>query len=161
MEFWLEHEGKEIWAIWPKASTLEDASSYLLGPVLGVLLRLRGTTCLHASAVAIDGQAVAFAGTEGAGKSTTAAAFARVGHSVLSDDVVALKENESGFVVAPAYPHICLWPDSVRGLGCVLAKPSYVPPQNSVKRNHGENLVSKRFSLAKVYRPTPERKPFT
>lgn len=115
-QFWLERAGKEIWAIWPEPSTLEDASSYLLGPVLGVVLRLRGVTCLHASAVALDGRAVAFVGTEGAGKSTTAAAFAREGHGVLSDDVVALCENESGFLVVPAYPHLCLWPDSVATL---------------------------------------------
>lgn len=116
MQFWLERAGKEIWAIWPEGSTLEDASSYLLGPVLGVVLRLRGVTCLHASAVALDGHAVAFVGAEGAGKSTTAAAFAQEGHGVLSDDVVALTENESGFLAVPAYPHLCLWPDSVATL---------------------------------------------
>ena len=124
MQFWLERAGKEIWAIWPEASTLEDASAYLLGPVLGVLLRLRGVTCLHASAVALEGYAVAFVGAEGAGKSTTAAAFAWEGHGVLSDDVVALTENESGFLVLPAYPHLCLWPDSVATLyGCADALP--------------------------------------
>jgi len=46
---------------------------------------------------------VAFVGAEGAGKSTTAAAFALEGHGVLSDDVVALAENASEFVVLPAY----------------------------------------------------------
>lgn len=112
-QFWLEHAGQKIWATWPEASTLEDACSYLLGPVLGLLLRLRGVTCLHASAVALDGLAVAFVGGEGAGKSTTAAAFAREGHAVLSDDVVALQEHESKFLVVPAYPHVCLWPESV------------------------------------------------
>jgi hypothetical protein len=113
MQFWLERAGKEIWATWPEASTLEDASSYLLGPVLGVVLRLRGVICLHASAVALDGHAVAFVGAEGAGKSTTAAAFAQEGCGVLSDDMVALTEKEARFFVLPAYPHLCLWPDSV------------------------------------------------
>jgi len=112
-QFWLERAGKEIWATWPEASTLEDACSYLLGPVLGLALRLRGVTCLHASAVALNHEAVAFVGMEGAGKSTTAAAFAREGHGVLSDDVVALTESAAKFVVVPAYPHLCLWPESV------------------------------------------------
>jgi hypothetical protein len=116
MEFWLERRGKEIWALWPEKSSLEEACSYLLGPVLGLLLRLRGITCLHASAVVLSGQAVAFVGAEGAGKSTTAAAFAREGHAVLSDDVVALEERDSGFLVMPAYPQVCLWPDSVASL---------------------------------------------
>lgn len=125
-QFWLQHTGKEIWAIWPEASTLEDASSYLLGPVFGMLLRLRGVTCLHASAVALNGHGVAFVGAEGAGKSTTAAAFAREGDGVLSDDVVALKENESGFLVVPACPHLCLWPESVAMLyGALDALPQF------------------------------------
>jgi hypothetical protein len=112
-QFWLEREGQEIWATWPKASTLEDACSYLVGPVLGLLLRLRGITCLHASAVTMEDCSVVFVGAEGAGKSTTAAAFALEGHGVLSDDVVALVENGSEFLVLPAYPHLCLWRESV------------------------------------------------
>lgn len=125
-QFWLERAGKEIWATWPESATLEDTSSYLLGPVLGLLLRLRGITCLHASAVALEGHSVVFVGAEGAGKSTTAAAFAREGHGVLSDDVVALTEVESGFLVVPSYPHLCLWPASVAMLyGSVDALPHF------------------------------------
>ena len=125
-QFWLERAGKEIWATWPESATLEDTSSYLLGPVLGLLLRLRGITCLHASAVALEGHGVALVGAEGAGKSTTAAAFAREGHGVLSDDVVALTECESGFRVVPSYPHLCLWPASVAMLyGSVDALPHF------------------------------------
>jgi hypothetical protein len=116
MEFWLDRKGTSVWAIWPAASSLEDAATFLLGPVLGLLLRLRGVTCLHASAVAFDDRAVAFVGDESAGKSTTAAAFARRGHPVISDDVVAIVEREGAFHVLPAYPYLSLWPDSVKML---------------------------------------------
>jgi len=116
MEFWLDRKGASVWAKWPATSSLEDAATFLLGPVLGLLLRLRGVTCLHASAVAFDDRAVAFVGDEGAGKSTTAAAFARRGHPVISDDVVAIVEREGAFHVLPAYPYLSLWPDSVKML---------------------------------------------
>jgi hypothetical protein len=116
MEFWLERKGAEVWARWPAKSSLEIAATFLLGPVLGMLLRLRGVTCLHASAVAFDNHAVAFMGDEGAGKSTTAAAFARRGHPVLSDDIVAIVERDGAFHVMPAYPYLSLWPDSVKML---------------------------------------------
>ena len=116
MEFWLDREGTRVWARWPAASSLEDAATFLMGPVLGLLLRIRGVMCLHASAVAFDDRAVAFVGDEGAGKSTTAAAFARRGHSVLSDDVVAIVERDGAFYVLPAYPYLSLWPDSVKML---------------------------------------------
>ena len=115
-QFWLDREGSEVWATWPGNLTIEDTATYLLGPVLGILLRLRGVTCLHASAVAFGEKAVAFVGSEGAGKSTTAAALARRGHAILSDDVVALAERNGSFFVYPAYPYLCLWPESVESL---------------------------------------------
>ena len=115
-QFWLDRDGTEVWATWPENLQIEDAATYLLGPVLGILLRLRGVTCLHASAVAFGERAVAFVGSEGAGKSTTAAALAQHGHAILSDDVVALAEHDGSFFVHPAYPYLCLWPESVESL---------------------------------------------
>ncbi|MGA7916692.1 MAG: hypothetical protein WCA00_15770 [Candidatus Acidiferrales bacterium] len=92
------------------------------------MLRVRGVTCLHASAVAFGEKAVAFVGSEGAGKSTTAAALARQGHAVLSDDVVALAEHNGSFFVHPASPYLCLWPESVESLyGSAEALPRFSP----------------------------------
>jgi hypothetical protein len=96
--------------------TLEDTLTYLLGPVLGMVLRLRGLTCLHASAVSLGGRALLVCGPAGAGKSTTAAAFAARGRPVLADDVAALERGAGGFTVRGAYPQLRLWPDAVRGL---------------------------------------------
>ena len=128
MQFWMDREGTKIWAVWPATSSLEDAASYFLGPVLGLVLRLRGVTCLHASAVEIHGRAAVFPGQEGAGKSTTAAALARRGHAVLSDDVVALAERDGAFFVLPAYPYLSLWADSVKMLyGAEEALPAFSP----------------------------------
>jgi hypothetical protein len=128
MQFWMDRHGTKLWATWPSESSAEDAATYILGPVLGLLLRFRGITCLHASAVAISGSVIAFVGAEGAGKSTTAAAFARAGYAAVSDDVVALVERESDFFVSPSYPHLCLWPESVDMLyGTKDALPAFVP----------------------------------
>lgn len=115
-QFWLDREGTEVWATWRDNSTIEDTGTYLLGPVLGRLLRLRGVTCLHASAVAFGEQAVAFVGSAGSGKSTTAAALAIRGHAILSDDIVALAERGKSFYVHSAYPYLCLWPESVQSI---------------------------------------------
>jgi hypothetical protein len=111
--FAIEHRGREIWAGWPENYTLEDACTYLVGPVLAFVLRLQGVTCLHASAIALDGRAIVLFGLAGAGKSTTAAAFALRGYAVLSDDVVVLADLGDRFVVQPGYPRVNLWPDSV------------------------------------------------
>jgi hypothetical protein len=114
--FALECNGREVFADWPDPLTLEDSSPYLVGPVLGVVLRLRGMVPLHASAVAIGDHAIALMGPAGAGKSTTAGAFARCGHRVISDDVVALRPEGSRFVIPPGYPRVNLWAESVQAL---------------------------------------------
>jgi hypothetical protein len=144
MQFWMNQSGSELWALWPDRSSIEDAATYLLGPVLGLLLRFRGVTCLHASAVAFENSTVAFVGAEGAGKSTTAAAFARSGCAVVSDDVVALVEREEDFWVSPAYPHVCLWPNSVELLyGSADALPPLSP--NWEKRRMALDSTGLRF----------------
>jgi hypothetical protein len=114
VEFWLDRGFRMLWAQWPANSSLENTLSYLVGPIMGLLLRLRGATCLHASAVSIRDRAIVFVGSEGAGKSTTAAAFAEQGFPVLTDDIAALVEREQQFHVLPAYKRINLWPDSVK-----------------------------------------------
>ena len=63
-QFLVAGTGGDVCVISPGA-TLEDAATYLLGPVLGFAMRLRGSTCLHASVVAVDGQAIAIAGPAG------------------------------------------------------------------------------------------------
>ncbi len=115
-EFWIDLEGGKIWARWGERSSFEDAAAYLLGPVFGFLLRMRGVICLHASAVALDGRAIAFAGIPGAGKSTTAAAMVQRGWALLSDDIVAIAEHADGFHAVPGHPMVGLWPDAAEKL---------------------------------------------
>lgn len=115
-EFLLDHGATEIWADWPEPLTLEDAATYLLGPIMGFVMLLRGVVCLHASAIAIGDEAVAVLGPAGSGKSTTAAAFSERGYGVLAEDVVTLDDRGDRFLVRPAYPCIRLWPASVKAL---------------------------------------------
>lgn len=87
----------------------------ILGPALATLLQQRGSLVLHASAVSINGRAVAFVGWKGQGKSTTAAALFGQGFPLLTDDVLALKVNgKSPPLAHPSFPQFKLWPDSAR-----------------------------------------------
>ncbi len=155
VRFAVERRGREIWGDWPDNYTLEDASTYLIGPVIGFVLRLRGMTCLHASAVAIDKKAIALVGFPGAGKSTTAAAFAQRGFLVIADDVVALAEEGENFLVPPGYPRVNLWPDSVRALlGSEDALPRITPTWEKRYMGLGENglgFASKPMPLGVIY----------
>jgi hypothetical protein len=114
--FEVSPDAARITARWPARITFADVTAYLMGPVLGFVLRLRGTICLHASAVRVRGAAVAFLGRSGWGKSSICASFAARGHAVLTDDVLALRLGHDGFRVLPGPARIRLWPDTARHL---------------------------------------------
>jgi hypothetical protein len=154
-DFVVESGGRHVWARWSASSTIEDTATYLLGPVLGLVLRLRGITCLHGSAVADRGTAIALVGPQGAGKSTTAAAFARLGYAVLADDIVPVVRQEGSWWVEPAYPQVRLWPDSVEAL---CGAPDALPPLTPTwdKRaldltTTGYRFENRRLPLAAIY----------
>ena len=163
-QFWLDQGRENIWASWPDHLPLENTTSYLLGPVLGLMLRLRGVICLHASAVAIGRRSVAFAGPAGAGKSTTAAAFSKLGYAVLSDDIVALEERDGAFYVVAGHPQVCLWPESARMLyGSSEALPRFNPEWEKRRLglgDQGTRFESRALPLQVIYllgdrRPDP------
>jgi hypothetical protein len=113
-EFVLDHDATSIQGWWADESTLADTATYLLGPVLGFALRLRGVLAFHASAVLLDGRAVVLVGPSGAGKSTTAAAFATAGVPVLADDVVAVRVVDGVTLAYPSYRLLRLWDEAER-----------------------------------------------
>jgi hypothetical protein len=128
IEFVVDESGEEIWCSRPSNMTIEDVVVYLMGPILGFVLRLRGRTCLHASVINIDDQAVALVGPGGSGKSTTAAAFVELGFPILTDDVAAIILENGSCSIEPAYPHVRLWPQAVNMLyGHHEALPRLVP----------------------------------
>jgi hypothetical protein len=134
--FAVRRDGREVIAAGPANYPLEDLATYLLGPVMGFVLRLFGTLPLHGCAVAVEGKAVALIGPQGSGKSTTAAAFAKLGYGVIAEDVVALAEANGRFLVQPGYPRVNLWPDSAETLfGAGHALPLVTP-------NWGKHFLS-------------------
>jgi hypothetical protein len=70
----------------------------------------------HASAAEVRGEALAFAGRSGRGKSTLAAELATSGGRLLTDDGLVIERGASGFEVLPSDPSVRLWRDSARAL---------------------------------------------
>jgi hypothetical protein len=123
-EFLVGADGRDVRCRWQAPLTLEDLAIYLVGPVLGWLLRLRGTVPLHASAVRTGRRAILFAGEAEAGKSTTAAAFAALGHGIMSDDIVPIHESGGDILACPGHPRVGVWPDAASAL---FGSPSALP----------------------------------
>jgi hypothetical protein len=87
---------------------------FLLGSAFGAILHQRGALPLHANVIEIDGQAVAFMGHSGAGKSTMAAWFHDRGHAILGDDVCVVADGADGLPLAHfGLPRLRLWRDAL------------------------------------------------
>jgi hypothetical protein len=127
-EFIVDKTATRVDVEWVDPLTAADAAVYFLGPVLGFVMRLRGVVPLHASAVLIGTTAVAFLGDAWTGKSTTAAAFAGLGHHVLADDLLPIEETAGTILAYPSHPRLTIWPDSARALfGVAEELPSLTP----------------------------------
>lgn len=87
-----------------------------LNQVLPLALSKQGKLVFHASAVEVDGGAVAFVGASGRGKSTLAASFAIDGHRFLTDDGLVVERAARGHLALPSHPSIRLWEDSAEAL---------------------------------------------
>ena len=102
------HLGRDI-IIDPDAGMSEGTiADWVQSSAFAIALHQRGYLILHASAVVIDGKAVAFAGEVGQGKSTTASAFHASGHEMLTDDLVVIDTSGRGPMVLPGFPHVKL-----------------------------------------------------
>ena len=109
--------GKEI--IIAPASEIDeqDLHPVILGACMAVALHQKGYLILHASAVKVNGKAIAFIGNKGWGKSTIASAFITRGHQFITDDVLAISLEGNTPIVYPSFPQLKLCPDAIMAMG--------------------------------------------
>lgn len=131
-----------------KNATDESLSTYLLGQVLAFALVMRGHEPLHATAVVIDGEAVAFLGDCGYGKSTLGAAFLARGYPILTDDVLVLDPRRGRWIAHAGPPRLKLFPSVARK---VLAR----------GRGHRLNAATSKLVLPLETTETHHRAPIT
>jgi hypothetical protein len=112
-DFIISKNGSRIEA-WPAPATgWETLRHLLLDQVLPRVLAQQGQLVLHAGAVRIGDQAIAFIGSSGSGKSTLTASFHAAGYPVLCDDGVVLTQSEDVTLVMATYSSLRLWPESI------------------------------------------------
>ncbi len=136
----------------------EEIRVYVLGVLMSILLRQRGLLVIHASALVKQGQAVAFVGDSGWGKSTLAGFFVQAGgYELLNDDVMALKMDQVPIHVLPGFAQIKLRPEAEHWLA---EEYSTLPAlhANSPKRvaTPRQFFHSEEVPLARIYLLEPE-----
>lgn len=99
-------------AVQPRAG-MREVRLFLLGTAWGVLCYQREILALHASVVEVAGEAVAFCGVSGAGKSTMAAWLMDQGYPLIADDLCRFDISGTRPGVYPAAPRLKLWRDAL------------------------------------------------
>lgn len=116
-EFIVAPDGDLITARTLRSDSAEAFHACLLGIALSFALIKQGIEPLHATAVVVDGEAVAFVGESGEGKSTLAAAFISAGYPLVTDDLLVVTTAGGSLVVHPGPPRIKLFREMAVLLG--------------------------------------------
>jgi hypothetical protein len=115
-DFLISKDGRRI-EVWSAPATeIESLRHLLLDQVLPRVLAQQGRPVLHAGAVQVGDQAIAFTGGSGSGKSTLTASFDAVGYPLLSDDGLVLTHGEDTTLALSTYSSLRLWPESIANL---------------------------------------------
>lgn len=164
-DFEVSSEGDRIRCRPVPALPPETMRHLLLDQVIPRALSLRGRLVLHASAVAVEGVAIAFLGPTGQGKSSLATSFARAGFPLLADDTVVLQPLEGGAVAAvPSYPGVRLWAEDVAALlgeGAPAAPVAHYTSKLRVGRGLGFRFARDPLPLGRLYVLDPVEVPDT
>jgi hypothetical protein len=99
-----------------------DFELFLWGTVFGAIAWLNGLVPLHASAVEVNGRAVAFTADSGGGKSTLAAGLARLGLPHVCDDTLVLATRGTITAMPDGKP-LKLWDDALLLTGMAAERP--------------------------------------
>ncbi len=126
-DFLVSADGRCVEAIPTDATNAETVDHLFHNQVLPLALSRRGVLIFHASAVAIDGVALAFLGESGRGKSTLACSLANQGAGLLTDDGLVIEPSGDGLLALPSQPSTRLWRDSCEALGL-----DHLPPAPAV-----------------------------
>jgi hypothetical protein len=108
-DFVVANRGRSIRWRAPATTKPETIRHLLLDQVLPAIAVEHSLIGLHASAVVIGGQGIAFAGPTSRGKSTLAASLAVDGHAVVTDDCLMLEWRRREPRAVPSYPALRLW----------------------------------------------------
>ncbi len=113
-EFIVSPDGRQVDCRRADEATWGSFQVYMLGQALSAALVKQGIEPLHATTVVVDGEAIAFLGDSGHGKSSLAACFLHAGHRLLTDDLLVLEESARGLLAHPGPAQIKLFPGVAR-----------------------------------------------
>lgn len=122
--FAVSPDGRTIRYLQFADAPIASVRHWLLNQVVPMVLQLHGVEVLHASSVAAEHGAIAFAGDGGYGKSTLAASLVQRGFALISDDAVPLVPRDGEIWTYSGPREMGLWPRARALVGADVAQAS-------------------------------------
>jgi hypothetical protein len=136
-------------------AAMELVRNIVLGPAIALALELAGFFCLHASAVALAGQAIAFVGPKYFGKSTLATALTAAGGQLVGDDLIVVRPGPPA-TVRPGVASVRLWPDIAEALPLRAIGKTLIPGVKTTLTGFNEqSIASSPILLKSIYVLSP------
>lgn len=115
-------------------------------------LSQQGVSVVHASAVCVKGEAIAFCGRSGSGKSTLATYIALRGGELMTDDGLVIVPSAEGLQASPSHPTLRLWQDSFDALDVGASSPTAPVVYSEKLRIEATDAISYRTRVAPLRR---------
>jgi hypothetical protein len=120
-EHWLSRDASRL-LVKPGGAPTESWQRFLIAQALPFAAAVKGLELMHASAVVLDGAAIALLGASGAGKTTLALALCELGAGFLADDVLALEPVGETLLAHPGSPRAAVKGESERMVAVPTAR---------------------------------------
>jgi hypothetical protein len=153
--FDITDDGRDI--AWAAGPHFEDSwvRADVTGRVMAVALHASGHLCLHGSAVATAGGAIAFLAPKFHGKSTLALALTRAGAKLLTDDLVPV-DPRTPIQAVPGVHQVKLWQDTAAHFGVERETETPRPGSKHLLHDFDDTMLSNdRTPLAAIYLLSP------
>jgi hypothetical protein len=148
---WISTNGETVQVCITETARDLDLGELTLGftsVLIGTCLNLQGRIAIHANAVIVNEQAVAFIGYSGAGKSTLSAFCTSRGAGFVTDDVLVVDEQGN---VLPGNPRIKLYPETGASLGLEHSQETSYKVFYHPETHLGGTYQRKPMPLGKMY----------
>ncbi|XPF95069.1 hypothetical protein ACM9HF_03400 [Colwellia sp. RE-S-Sl-9] len=90
-----------------------DSAHYFQTVGMALWLEINNVLCIHANALAYKDHAIAFVAPSRTGKTTLTAELCKKEFSVMTDDMMALHQQNNEYVVYPSWPIARMWPETL------------------------------------------------
>jgi hypothetical protein len=90
-----------------------DSAHYFQTIGLALWLELNNILCIHANALAYKEHAIAFVAPSRTGKTTLTAELCKSEFAVMTDDMMALHQEDKDYIIYPSWPVARMWPETL------------------------------------------------